>query len=65
MSDDCDDDELEGEPCPFCAEPNHHQSDTRCIRHHPKNGWPWQFNLYFSDRRKEGGLPNYRRLKAD
>ena len=31
MSDDIDDDESEGEPCPYCAEPNHLPSDTRCI----------------------------------
>ena len=38
MSDDFDDDELEGEPCPCCAEPNHPPSDTRCIHN---VAWTW------------------------
>ena len=38
MSDDFDDDELEGEPCPFCAEPNHPPSDSSCIHN---VAWTW------------------------
>ena len=38
QEDDFDDDELDGEPSPFCAEPNHPPSDTRCI---PNVAWTW------------------------
>ena len=38
QDDDFDDDELEGEPCPFCAEPNHPPPDTRCIHN---VAWTW------------------------
>lgn len=32
------DDESEGEPCPYCAAPNHVPSDTRCIHN---VAWTW------------------------
>ena len=38
QDDDFDDDELEGEPCPFCSEPNHPPSDTLCIHN---VAWTW------------------------
>jgi hypothetical protein len=38
MSEEFDDDESEGEPCPYCAEPNHLPSDTRCIHN---VAWTW------------------------
>ena len=38
QEDDFDDDELDGEPSPFCAEPNHPPSDTRCIHN---VAWTW------------------------
>jgi hypothetical protein len=38
MSDDFDDDELEGEPCPFCAEPNHPPCNILCIHN---VAWTW------------------------